>query len=104
MIATTEIPPIAFVIIAAVAAAIGWIAGEAMNRPVLRRICGPLFTLLTAMIVAVAVGLHMSFSGSITYSGATRKFVHALVTAIDGGHIEEAHEELRRYDREAKER
>ena len=50
MIATTEIPPIAFVIIAAVAAAIGWIAGEAMNRPALRRICGPLIAARYTMI------------------------------------------------------
>ena len=31
------------------------------------------------MIVAVTVGLHMSFSGSITHSGATKKFVRGVM-------------------------
>ena len=86
---------------AAIATGIGWIAGEATNRPVLRRFCGPFFTLLIAIIVTVAVGLDMSFSNSMTYSGATKKFVEALVSAIDRGRIEEAHEELRKFNDEA---
>ena len=101
MTTITEMPAVAFVMIAAVASAIGWIAGEAMSRPVLRRICGPLFTLLTGMIVGVAVGLNTSFNDSFTYSSATRKFVQALVFAIDNGHDEESQTELRRFNREA---
>ncbi len=74
-----------------------------MNRPILRRLCGPVFVLLTAMIVALAVGIHTSFSDSRTYSDATKKFVEALVSAIDAGHIEEAHKELRKFGDKANE-
>jgi hypothetical protein len=80
---------------------IGWIVGEATNRPILRRLCGPLFTILVAVIAAVVVGLDISFNSSILYSGETKKFVESLVTAIDRGHTEQAHEELRKFNDEA---
>ena len=80
---------------------IGWIVGEATDRAILRRLCGLLFTILVAVIATVVVGLDISFNSSIQYSGETRKFVDALVTAIDRGHTEQAHEELRKSNGEA---
>lgn len=43
----------------------------------------------------------MSFSDSVTYSGATKEFVGAIVSAIDRGDVDAAHTELRKYDEEA---
>lgn len=81
--------------------AIGWLYGEAVDKPCLRRICGPMFCVLA---ITVAVGLTVvrtSFSDSIRYSGATKKFVAAIVRAVDRGEEDEAHRELRRFDKQA---
>lgn len=85
------------------ALAIGWIIGEADDKRVLRRVCGPLFAVGIAVVAAGAVFLHTSFDSSIRYSGATKEFVSALVDAIDRGDVEKAHKELRRFDRVANE-
>lgn len=75
-----------------------WVVGEAMNKPILRRICGPLCALLLAAIVGGIAVLHVAFDDSLRYSGAMKQFVSALIDAIDRGESESAHAELRRFD------
>lgn len=75
-----------------------WLIGEATDKPWLRRICGPLFALLLAAVVGGAAILHTSSDDSIQYSGAMKQFVSALLSAIDRGDSQMAHEELRRFN------
>jgi len=75
-----------------------WLLGEALDRPLLRRICGPLSALLLAAVVSGFAVLHVAFDDSIRYSGAMKRFVSALVNAIDRGESDRAYDELRRFD------
>jgi hypothetical protein len=72
--------------------------GEAADKPVLRRIAGPLLMILVAAISYGVGSLRTSFDTSIRYSGATKNFTSALVSAIDRGDVDAAHSELRRFD------
>ncbi len=94
-------PPITFIILAGVAAAICWLIGEISNKPWLRRFAGPVFSVLLAIVVVIVTTVHISLSDSITYSGATKRFVAALVNAIDRGDVDSAHAELRKYDEQS---
>jgi len=94
-------PPIAFVVFGTIVAACCWLAGEALNKPLLRRISAPAFSVLLSIIGVIVTGVHISFSNSIIHSGATHEFVDAVVAAIDRGDVDAAHAELRRYNDEA---
>ncbi|MCM2370609.1 hypothetical protein [Aporhodopirellula aestuarii] len=76
-----------------------WVVGEVQDKPVLRRVCGPLSALLLATAVGGFAVLHVAFDDSIRYSGAMKRFVSALIDAIDRGESERAHDELRRFDK-----
>lgn len=78
--------------------AILWIVGEAADKPLLRRISGPLLVVLVAAIAYGVASLGTSFDSSTRYSGATKEFVSALICAIDRGDVDAAHSELRRFD------
>lgn len=78
--------------------AILWIIGEAAGKPLLRRIAGPLLIALVAAIAYGVASLGTSFDSSIRFSGATKEFVSALISAIDRGDVDAAHSELRRFD------
>lgn len=78
--------------------AVAWVVGEAADKPLLRRTSGPLFAVLLATVVGGTAVLDTAFDDSIRYSGATKRFVAALVAAIERGEIEEAHDELRHFD------
>jgi hypothetical protein len=54
--------------------------------------------LLAAVVGGFAV-LHVAFDDSIRYSGAMKRFVSALIDAIDRGESERAYDELRRFDK-----
>jgi hypothetical protein len=75
-----------------------WIAGEALDKPVIRRIAFPLLTALIAVIAYGAAAFSTGFDATIRYSGATKNFVSAVVSAIDRGDVAAAHDELRRFD------
>lgn len=96
-----DIPPIAFIILAAAASAVCWLVGEIFDRRWLRCIAGPAFSILLAIIVVIVTTVHVSFSDSVTYSGATKEFIGAIVAAIDRGDVDAAHAELRKYDEES---
>lgn len=72
--------------------------GEAGDKPTLRRLAGPLLMVLVAATAYGTASLRTSFDSSIRYSGATKEFVSALISAIDRGDVEAAHSELRRFD------
>ncbi|MEM1228338.1 MAG: hypothetical protein AAGJ40_21825 [Planctomycetota bacterium] len=75
-----------------------WLIGEASDKPYLRRIAGPLFTAAMGILAYGAAALSTSFSDSIRYSGATKEFVSAILSAINRGDVDDAHAELRRFD------
>ncbi len=81
-----------------IALAMLWIAGEAMNKPWLRRIAGPLFLIVVAGIAVTASGIITSPESSFRYSGAIKEFVAAFVkiSERDGDASVVGH--LRRYD------
>ena len=90
---------LAYLILALTAiSAAGWIAGETLNYPLWRRVCGPLCAILLVVISVAYTTISVSFSNAITYSGATKDFVGAVVAAIDRGDIEAAHETLRKFE------
>lgn len=86
------------ILLAVVTLAILWIVGEAGDKPTLRRLAGPLLMVLVAATAYGTASLRTSFDSSIRYSGATKEFVSALISAIDRGDVEAAHSELRRFD------
>ena len=86
------------IILVVVTLVILWIVGEAADKPLVRRISGPLAAIAIAMIAAGVAVLDTGFTSSIHYSEATKEFVAALVAAIDRGDTDQAHEELRRFD------
>ena len=91
-------PPLFFLVLVTGVAAVCWLVGEVRNMPLLRRISGPVFSALLAVSVVIVTTVHVSFSDSIKYSGATREFVVALVAAIDRGDAASAHAELRTFE------
>lgn len=72
--------------------------GEAADKPLLRRIAGPLLMVLIAAIAYGVASLGTSFDSSMQFSGATKEFVSALIATIDRGDVDAAHSELRRFD------
>ena len=89
------------ILLTAITLACLWIVGEAMDKPAIRRIAGPLFVAIVVAIAYGAAALRTSFDDSIRHSGATKDFVAALVNAIDRGDVDAAHAELRRFDAES---
>ncbi|MEM6690322.1 MAG: hypothetical protein AAF664_12890 [Planctomycetota bacterium] len=100
LISEVSMEPILY-LIALFVLLICWIFGESQDMPTLRRICGPLFAAMLAGAVAGYAVLDTTFQDSIRYSGATKRFVSALIDAIDQGDAELAHSELRRFDKES---
>ena len=86
------------ILLLAVAFAVLWIAGEAMNNPWLRRIAGPLLLIVVAGIAVTASGIVSSLESSFRYSGAIKDFVAALIkiSERDGDASVVGH--LRKYD------
>lgn len=90
--------PFVLMILGALIALLCWIYGEANDGVILRRLAMPVFCVLAVTIAVIANSLSTSFSNAMTYSGATREFVRALIHAIDRGQEAAAHQELRRFE------
>ena len=78
--------------------AVLWVMGEAIDKPWLRRISGPLFVIVVVGIAVVATAVSTSFDDSIRYSGAMKRFVSALLATSERDGDSAAVEQLRQFD------
>ena len=86
------------ILLVTIALAVLWGIGEALNKPWLRRIAGPLFVVLVAGIATAATGISTSFDSSIRYSGAIKRFVAAVINTAERDGDAAAIEQLRKFD------
>ena len=86
------------ILLVTIALAVLWVIGEALNKPWLRRIAGPLFVVLVAGIAAAATGISTSFDSSIRYSGAIKRFVAAVINTAERDSDAAAIDQLRKFD------
>ena len=94
--AVPELPVVALIM--TISFAILWIVGEVSDSRWLRRVAGPLFVVAVAGIAVVATAIHTSFSDSIRYSGAMKRFVSAVIETSERDGDAAAVEQLKRFD------
>lgn len=85
-------------LILTISLAILWVVGEAIDKPWLRRISGPLFVVAAAGIAILATAISTSFEDSNRYSGAMKRFVSAVLETSEREGDAAAIKQLRRFD------
>ncbi len=92
--------PFAFIVLViGLALPVAWFVGEATDNLWLRRIAGPLFSVVICAVSIAGTAIHVGFDSSIRYTGAVDEFVDELLEAADSEGADSAIEKLRAFDR-----
>ena len=85
-------------LILTIALAVAWCIGEAIDKPWLRRVSGPLIVVAAVGIAIFGTAISISFDDSIRYSDAMNAFVSALLQTSKRDGDAAAVEHLKRFD------